>query len=371
MLKKQLRDIRKYADGLYSPSYLDGLWQIIQVLTSGECWKQVIKQGNRYLAILRHKPCVETRGRTCEIFSSVLEACIETKQKEEVERICSRVAQYIRTNIYIYREYILFFQCINSCLNLHCLRAGRVVILKFLSVNVKCDLLECHVNSMMNLGYLLLLLSASQQNIINSFLDKINSLYQEQKYTNCGHYKYLQHIISYNKQYSTSDKGRYSERKKEYYDAIYIHFGQQFLKNRKSEWGEYVWDEKKAELIPWKHPFHHLFANMKNDKMMKIQYISKGQVHMHLLHTAQTQNLFYNIFPGESIGFTSALKYHLRNLFLVSKLHLNETCLKMIPSFLSFATDLFQLTFVQVSEIGLDIGKSIQKVQHLEEKRKR
>ena len=92
MLKKQLRHIRKYADGLYSPSYLDGLCSIIQVLVLGKRWKQVIKQGNRYLAILSHKPCVEARGRTCEIFSSMLEACIETKQKEEVERICSRVA---------------------------------------------------------------------------------------------------------------------------------------------------------------------------------------------------------------------------------------------------------------------------------------
>ena len=72
----------------------------------------------------------------------------------------------------------------------------------------------------------------------------------------------LQHMIKYNNEYNSSDKGMYAERQKEYHDANIIKHVHEYIKGREaSSWSKYPWGERRGELIGWQHPFHRLDIN--------------------------------------------------------------------------------------------------------------
>ena len=86
----------------------------------------------------------------------------------------------------------------------------------------------------------------------------------------------VQHMIKYNNEYNSSDKGMHAERKKEYHDANIIKYVHEGIKGRKASWNEYRWEERRGELIGWQHPFHPLYINMRYSVVGIEEYMLRG-----------------------------------------------------------------------------------------------
>ena len=67
-----------------------------------------------------------------------------------------------------------------------------------------------------------------------------------------------------------------AEREKDYHDANIIKHVHEGIKKGEARWSVYRWEERRAELIGWQHPFHELFINMQNSLHGIDEYMVRG-----------------------------------------------------------------------------------------------
>jgi hypothetical protein len=84
-------------------------------------------------------------------------------------------------------------------------------------------------------------------------------------------------MIKYNDEYNNrSDEDRNAERTKEYDDVNIIKYVHEYIKKGKASWSQYPWEERRAELIGWQHPFYRLYANQISSTFGFKDYLRRG-----------------------------------------------------------------------------------------------
>ena len=122
---------------------------------------------------------------------------------------------------------------------------------------MKCKMESNHVNYAALLGYVLLLLSVSEQPVVDRYLQWAESACEE----HAQRYEITKFLRKENTTYNSSMKGVMDERRKDYHDGLIIRHAYQLLTHGSAHLHLYTMPTCP---MPWQQPLHPYHPNIKH-----------------------------------------------------------------------------------------------------------